>query len=278
MTSIGAELRSERLRKGLRLDQIASETKIRIHLLEAMEDDHFNLLPNGLLARSFLRQYAHTLGLNEGEIIASFKEQSDQLPEPLPEPLPESRPWHLPHIPELLWVLAAIFACSGAYRLWQDRQRPPAETVIRAVGPRPVSKADVSPSARDDPPKTKLRSQVVSDRRTILALPMEAQPSEPRPVQDSDAQEIHVAFTATEPVWLSIMSDGTQAYRGTLEGQQSKEFGASSKMTVLIGNAGGLEVSLNGRPVGPIGGRGEVQFLLLTPKGAYLVPRTPSVE
>jgi hypothetical protein len=87
-----------------------------------------------------------------------------------------------------------------------------------------------------------------------------------------------VAFTATEPVWLSIMSDGTQAYRGTLEGQQSKEFGASSKMTVLIGNAGGLEVSLNGRPVGPIGGRGEVQFLLLTPKGAYLVPRTPSVE
>ena len=64
---------------------------------------------------------------------------------------------------------------------------------------------------------------------------------------------MQVAFTATEPVWVSVRSDGTRAYSGTLEGRQSREFGASKKMTVLIGNAGALEVSLNGKPVGPIG-------------------------
>jgi hypothetical protein len=93
---------------------------------------------------------------------------------------------------------------------------------------------------------------------------------------ENSTQAMRVAFTATEPVWLSIKSDGTETYRGTLEGQQ--EFGASNRMMVLIGNAGGLGVSLNGRPVGPIGGHGEVRLLVLTPKGASVVPRRPDTS
>jgi cytoskeleton protein RodZ len=253
MTSIGAALRGERLHRGLRLDQVAAETKISIHLLEAMEFDHFDLLPRGLLARSFLRQYAHTLGLNEDEIIASFNQQCDMFPDPFPEPLPEDRSWHFPHAPEALWVLAAVFACTGAYTLWQEKRSTFLE-ILSGV---------------------KLRPETVASS-TIRALPIEERASEP--VQDSNARSIRVCFRATEPVWLSIKSDGALSYRGMLEGQQSKVFDAYSKMTVLIGNAGGLEVSLNGRPVGPIGGRGEVQFLLLTPQGARLVRHGPDTS
>jgi cytoskeletal protein RodZ len=108
MNSIGATLRSERLRRGLRLEQVAAETKIRTYLLEAMEDDHFDRLPHGLLTRSFLRQYAHTLGLDEDEIIASFKQHFDQPPEPLPPPAPDDRSWYLRHPPEFVWVLALV--------------------------------------------------------------------------------------------------------------------------------------------------------------------------
>jgi cytoskeleton protein RodZ len=86
---------------------------------------------------------------------------------------------------------------------------------------------------------------------------------------------MRVAFTATEPVWVSIRSDGARAYTGVLEGQQSKQFDASRKMTVLVGNAGGLQISLNGKPVGPVGSRGEIQLLQLTPEGVHVVPRTP---
>jgi transcriptional regulator with XRE-family HTH domain len=253
MTSIGAALRGERLRRGLRLEQVAAETKISIHLLEAMEFDHFDLLPRGLLARSFLRQYAHTLGLNEDEIIASFSQQCDAFPDPFPEPFPEDSSWHLPHAPEVLWVLVAVFACTGAYALWQEKQ-PASLEILSGV---------------------KLRPETVSSS-PIRALPIEERPSEV--VQDSNVQSMRVGFRATEPVWLSIKSDGVLTYRGTLEGQQSKEFGAYGKMTVLVGNAGGLEVSLNGRPVGPIGGRGEVQFLLLTPKSAHIVRHGPDTS
>jgi cytoskeleton protein RodZ len=253
MTSIGAALRGERLRRGLRLEQVAAGTKIRIHLLEAMEFDHFDLLPRGLLARSFLRQYAHTLGLNEDEIIASFNQQCDAFPDPLPEPLPEDWSWYFPRAPEVLWVLAAVLACMGAYTLWQEKQ-PTSLGILSGV---------------------KLRSETVSSS-TMRALPIKERASEL--VQDSNVQSMHVGFRATEPVWLSIESDGALTYRGTVEAQQSKEFDAYSKMTVLIGNAGGLEVSLNGRPVGPIGGRGEVRFLLLTPKGAHIVRHGPDTS
>lgn len=253
MTSIGAALHSERLRRGLRLEQVAAETKIRVHLLEAMEFDHFDLLPRGLLARSFLRQYAHTLGLNEDEIIASFNQQCDGFPDPLPEPPQEDCSWRLPHASEVLWVLAAVFACAGAYTLWREKQPTPLE-ILSGV---------------------KLRPETVSSS-IIRAVPIDERASEP--VQDSNAQSMRVAFRATEPVWLSIKSDGALTYRGTLEGQQSKEFDAYSKMTVVIGNAGGIEISLNGRPVGPIGERGEVQFLLLTPKGAHFVRQRPDTS
>ncbi len=86
---------------------------------------------------------------------------------------------------------------------------------------------------------------------------------------------MRVAFTASEPVWVSIKSDGTRAYTGTIEGQESKQFDAARKMTVLVGNAGALAISLNGKQVGPIGPRGEIRLLILTPQGAHVVPRTP---
>ena len=274
MTSIGATLRSERLRRGLKLEQVAAETKIRIHLLEAMEDDHFDRLPGGFLTCSFLRQYAHALGLSEDGIIAAFKLQFDQPADPLPEPLPQQHSWHLSHSPELIWVLAAVFACAGTYRLWQGSQRPSPEIVVSAPGSRPTQKLSASAPTQGHPPESKFRSDTVSGSRTMATLALEGQPSTPGPVQDGGEQTMRVAFTATEPVWLSIKSDGAQTYRGTLEGQQSKEFDASSKMTVLVGNAGGLGVSLNGRQIGSIGRHGEVQLLLLTPQGAYVVPRT----
>jgi len=278
MTSIGVTLRSERLRRGLRLEQVAAETKIRTYLLEAMEDDHFDWLPRGLLTRSFLRQYAHTLGLDEDEIIASFKQQFDDPPEPLPVPLPEDRSWYFRHPPELFWVLTLVFASAGAYSLWQGRQRTSSEIVIGALGSRTAAKASAYGSVRDHPLRPKLPPDIVSEDRIEGALPFRVESSEPGRAQESMAQAMRVAFNATEPVWLSVKSDGTETYRGTLEGRQ--EFGASNRMIVLVGNAGGLGVLLNGRPVGPIGRHGEVRLLVLTPNGASVVPRTPytSVE
>jgi hypothetical protein len=86
---------------------------------------------------------------------------------------------------------------------------------------------------------------------------------------------LHVVFDATEPVWLSIKSDGILAYSGMIEGLQSRAFDASTKMVVLVGNAGGVKIAVNGKPVGLKGAHGEVQSLVVTPAGVQMAPRTP---
>jgi hypothetical protein len=78
---------------------------------------------------------------------------------------------------------------------------------------------------------------------------------------------MHVAITAVEPVWVSVNSDGTTAYKGTLDTQQIRTFDSSAKLTVLVGNAEGLEIAVNGKPVGPVGSHGEVVLLEFTPAG-----------
>ena len=54
MDGIGDALRSERLRLGLPLEQIATQTKIGQYHLQAIEANQFDRLPGGLLTRSFL--------------------------------------------------------------------------------------------------------------------------------------------------------------------------------------------------------------------------------
>ena len=46
---------------------------------------------------------------------------------------------------------------------------------------------------------------------------------------------------------------------------------ASGKVRLLIGNAGGLAISLNGKPIGPIGPKGQVRVVELTPAGFQIV-------
>src|ERR1700722_12303132 len=67
MTSIGDTLRRERERRHLELDQVSRELKISHRFLEAIEKEDFDQLPAGVFAKSFVRQYARMLGLDEEE-------------------------------------------------------------------------------------------------------------------------------------------------------------------------------------------------------------------
>ncbi|HEY7259061.1 MAG TPA: helix-turn-helix domain-containing protein [Gaiellales bacterium] len=69
MASIGTTLREERIRLGLGIDEVESETKIRAKYLMALEDERFEALPGTAYARAFLRDYAEQLGLDPQELV-----------------------------------------------------------------------------------------------------------------------------------------------------------------------------------------------------------------
>jgi transcriptional regulator with XRE-family HTH domain len=72
---IGSMLRYYREQRGKDLDSVAEQLRIRRDYLAAMEQDRFDLLPEGMYRRSFLRAYASYLKLDPDHIMKMFDEQ-----------------------------------------------------------------------------------------------------------------------------------------------------------------------------------------------------------
>jgi cytoskeletal protein RodZ len=68
-TGLGAVLRNEREKKGLTLDQVASITKLRVKIVEAIENETWGDLPPPVFVRGFIRSYAKVLGLDGTELL-----------------------------------------------------------------------------------------------------------------------------------------------------------------------------------------------------------------
>src|SRR5207247_1084751 len=73
MSSIGETLRRERIKRNLELEQVSHELRISSRFLDAIEQDQFDKLPAGVFAKSFVRQYARLLDLDEEELAAEVQ-------------------------------------------------------------------------------------------------------------------------------------------------------------------------------------------------------------
>jgi cytoskeleton protein RodZ len=70
--TIGEQLRQAREERSVPLREVADQTRISIHYLEAIEANEFNRLPGGIFNRSFLKAYARYVGVDEKEAIESY--------------------------------------------------------------------------------------------------------------------------------------------------------------------------------------------------------------
>jgi len=72
--SVGQLLRSTREQLGIRLEDAARETHIRLNYLQELENDHPELLHSATQARGFLRLYATFLKISPNELIEQWEE------------------------------------------------------------------------------------------------------------------------------------------------------------------------------------------------------------
>jgi hypothetical protein len=82
---------------------------------------------------------------------------------------------------------------------------------------------------------------------------------------------VRVELTADEPVWVLVRNDGKYLFSGTLGARESRTFEATSTVLLRLGNAGGVTVTLNGKPVGPLGPKGQVRTVQFTSGGFEIV-------
>ncbi len=71
--SLGRYIRRERQMRDVSLEQITRETKIKLSILEALEDDRFDALPSPAIIKGFLRSYAQIVGLSGQSLVLRYE-------------------------------------------------------------------------------------------------------------------------------------------------------------------------------------------------------------
>ena len=86
MPSLGEQLRAQRERKGITLEQAAADTRIREKFLKALEEGDYPSLPGAVYTRGFLRNYSDYLDLETDELVVLYQQERGGAP---PEPAPK---------------------------------------------------------------------------------------------------------------------------------------------------------------------------------------------
>jgi cytoskeletal protein RodZ len=72
MGEFGDKFRKAREKKELSFDDVSNVTKIGSRMLQAIEEEHFDLLPGGVFNKGFIRAYAKHLGLDAEEAVTDY--------------------------------------------------------------------------------------------------------------------------------------------------------------------------------------------------------------
>ena len=72
MATLGDRLRREREARGISLEKISAQTRIGVRFLKAIEENTLDRLPGGIFNRSFVRQYARFLKIDEEQAVKDY--------------------------------------------------------------------------------------------------------------------------------------------------------------------------------------------------------------
>jgi cytoskeleton protein RodZ len=268
--SAGDELRQRREALGLDLAEVAATLRIKPAYLVALEAGRPNELPGAVYAIGFIRAYADHLGLDSGEMLRLFKQQSALFTAKLDLAFPiQLGERSMPGGMLLVALILAVCGYGGWFYLSTgDGPRPervaqiplellPYREAFRAPPPvsQPMVEAQAAPRSPAVPSEGSEHSG--SGGPSAAGSAMAAVPAATDPAPNSPGE---VVIRATADSWIQIR-DARQSVLLTrvLKAGESCRAPDRPGLSMRTGNAGGLEITVNGVPAPPIGGRGMVR-------------------
>ncbi|MBC7339824.1 MAG: helix-turn-helix domain-containing protein [Firmicutes bacterium] len=283
MREIGELLRRTREEKGLTLKDAQVETKIRTRYLEALERGDDSVVPGEVYFRGFLRSYANFLGLDGQELAARYRalkeaERSEKAPPPPPPPRARGPRLALSSTVLLVSLLALALA---AWWAWQSGLLPtgaapgtvPVPGAPSAPGesgpggtapgqPGPAEPGSGEPGSGAPGPGTPGPGLPGPGPGTVA---LEKVSSAPGVVsfRVGGASELEVRASFSDRCWVRVTIDGTVAEETTFARGQEKAWSARQALRLRLGNAGAVELTVNGVEAGRLGGVGDVVDVIL---------------
>ena len=280
LLSIGTFLKSEREKKGYTLDQMASEIRLRQYLLEAIENENWDILPAPVFVKGFIRSYAKVLGLNEEEIVNKY-DSIGELKEPLPKPL--AKPIRSRSTPIILIILV-LGVIAAIIFFWRSSETPnstleapeknpetrinemldekgqseavtlPKAEITTEMVSAQESEAEVIEEKRQEIDRIEGDNEKLKPAETVIESKPEAVTINPKP----DNINLILKARILEETYVRIYIDDNAPKEYIFRPGTRPQWEAEKGFYVLVGNAAGVIFEFEDKQYENLGRRGQV--------------------
>ena len=233
--SFGRYLQSIRLEKKISLEKVSEETRIGMGLLQIIEKEDLEALPAEVFVRGFLRSFAKAVGADEEEAVRLYQGRLNM---------------------EHTLADAGSFSGRSAIKFW----RYLILSVAALMSVMALSIYGVSYFQN-------LAHMPETEEKQVAGEKPEAAPTGDQHISKNatteTAEKLLLQITAVEDTWIKVIIDNKEPNEYNLSAGEQMELEAFAGYNLLIGNAAGLGLKLNEKPI-PISGKiGEVVSIQL---------------
>jgi len=258
MSGLGQQIADAREQRGMTAVQAARQLHLRAEFIDAIESEDWRRLGPPSYARGFIRNYAKLVGLDPAaiadQIDAAIPVQTPSVPQEPPEvsaliePEPltfRSQRAETPRAAWYPWLLSAMSALA----------------VLLVVA---VLYYTFGPAPREQAQSGAQNSAQISAQDNTSPSPA---PQDEAIFNGGDAGAangakqagVNLQLQLTQDSWLSVTVDGKRVVYETLPAGTVRDFHGVHEITLRAGNAGGVNATIDGKPIGTLGQHGQVE-------------------
>ncbi|MFC2085420.1 helix-turn-helix domain-containing protein [Bacteroidota bacterium] len=268
------ELKSFRESNNITIEDIHRKTRIDIKILKALENADFNIMPE-VYIRAFIKEYAKSIGKDEMEVIQDYElaKSGKASEQPETEEIEQSEKGETkkPQVyfasdeqssldkvssnktktKSVLFAVGGIFlivAIAVYFLFIKDSQKE----IIKET---PFERILADNHEKTDSVN---RFDLVETKNDEIS----------NPTQSELQWKLQLLIEALDTVWVRALSDNSTS-EFILSPNLSKKLYADKNFTLLIGNAGGVKLTLNGNPLELRGKIGEIKNIRIDSVGLH---------
>lgn len=246
---LGEFLKTEREKKGIRLADIASVTKIPVHQLKLIEDGKWGSLPPKPFIKGFLTSYTRYIGLNPNEVYQRYLAETEPQVDTTLEPQsvtqePKPRPSDVLSSSKVLQIKPIAFSVLGVLALvislWLIR--------IGRESDAPDSVASAPTVSEETTREVASTPESQPDKVVPEPAPPSPTPSDSAPTNATESESHTLEVLTKERSWAKVVIDEAPPVEYHINPGEKTTLTATSKIKLVLGNASGAEVVHNGTP------------------------------
>ena len=237
--TLGEDLQRARENAGLSIDELARITNLRVGLISMMESGDFSQCGGDTYARGHIRNIARAIGISAENLLAIYDAEHSS----------DSRSIHA----QLVDNNAAAIRSENRKLSWKVLAGVSVSIVLLiGVAQFAISAVDSEPAA------TSVETEVHPAASPTSEIEPTASPSASTEVVVPTGEQLKLMIAATRGNSnIDVVVGGVHLYKGPLFQGEEKSFVGDVSISVYLGNAGDLDLTLNGEKLAPLGERNQ---------------------